>query len=73
MIATALRRERNGVVYELMRQRRIPIYEFPEEAARAIYGLYTFAVYALALPGGWIADRLLGQRVAVLWGGTVIG
>ena len=41
-------------------------------AATSIYGLYTFAVYAVALPGGWIADRLTGQRYAVLWGGTVI-
>ena len=40
--------------------------------ATAIYGLYTFAVYAVALPGGWVADRLLGQRKAVLWGGIVI-
>ena len=40
--------------------------------ATAIYGLYTFAVYAVALPGGWIADRLVGQRRAVLYGGIVI-
>ena len=40
--------------------------------ATAIYGLYTFAVYAAALPGGWVADRLIGQRQAVLWGGVVI-
>ena len=40
--------------------------------ATAIYGLYTFAVYAAALPGGWIADRLMGQKHAVLWGGLVI-
>ena len=40
--------------------------------ATAIYGLYTFAVYAVALPGGWVADRLIGQRQAVLWGGVVI-
>ncbi len=40
--------------------------------AGAIYGLYTFGVYALALPGGWIADRLTGQRRAVLAGGIVI-
>ncbi len=43
-----------------------------EAEAGAIYGLYTFGVYALALPGGWIADRLLGQRKAVLWGGIII-
>jgi proton-dependent oligopeptide transporter, POT family len=42
------------------------------ERAGAIYGLYTFGVYALALPGGWIADRLIGQRRAVLYGGVLI-
>jgi POT family proton-dependent oligopeptide transporter len=40
--------------------------------AGAVYGLYTFGVYALALPGGWIADRLVGQRHAVLYGGILI-
>ncbi len=47
---------------------------FAMEAGRAgaIYGLYTFGVYALALPGGWVADRLLGQRRAVLYGGVLI-
>ena len=38
----------------------------------AVYGLYTFGVYALALPGGWIADKLIGKKKAVLWGGIVI-
>ena len=42
------------------------------QRAGAIYGLYTFGVYALALPGGWIADRLIGQRKAVLYGGILI-
>lgn len=42
------------------------------EKAGAIYGLYTFGVYALALPGGWIADRLVGQKKAVLYGGILI-
>ncbi|MFN3322469.1 MAG: peptide MFS transporter [Bryobacteraceae bacterium] len=40
--------------------------------AGAIYGLYTSMVYMLSLPGGWIADRFLGQRRAVLYGGIVI-
>ncbi len=38
----------------------------------AIYGLYTSMVYMMALPGGWIADRLIGQRRAVLYGGILI-
>jgi proton-dependent oligopeptide transporter, POT family len=40
--------------------------------ATAIYGLYTAAVYLVALPGGWIADRILGLRRSVFWGGCVI-
>lgn len=42
------------------------------QTAGAIYGLYTGMVYLLALPGGWIADRILGQRQAVFIGGCVI-
>ncbi|TDU28767.1 POT family proton-dependent oligopeptide transporter [Panacagrimonas perspica] len=42
------------------------------EGATAIYGLYTASVYLASLPGGWIADRLIGQRNAVFWGGAII-
>lgn len=42
------------------------------ETAGAIYGLYTAAVYMVALPGGWIADRLIGQRNAIFNGGIII-
>jgi proton-dependent oligopeptide transporter, POT family len=42
------------------------------EAAAAIYGWYTFGVYAASIPGGWIADRLLGQYRSVLIGGILI-
>ncbi|HEX8028873.1 MAG TPA: peptide MFS transporter [Vicinamibacterales bacterium] len=38
----------------------------------AIYGLYTSMVYLATLPGGWIADRLIGPRRAVLYGGLII-
>lgn len=40
--------------------------------AGAIYGMYTAGVYMLALPGGWIADRILGQQRAVFAGGVII-
>jgi POT family proton-dependent oligopeptide transporter len=46
--------------------------EMDAVTAGAIYGLYTGFVYLVALPGGWIADRITGQRKAVLWGGIVI-
>jgi POT family proton-dependent oligopeptide transporter len=45
---------------------------FETSVAGAIYGLYTSMVYMTSLPGGWIADRLIGQRRAVLYGGIII-
>ena len=33
-----------------------------DQSATAIYGIYTALVYVVALPGGWIADRLLGAQ-----------
>jgi POT family proton-dependent oligopeptide transporter len=43
-----------------------------DKTAAAIYGLYTAGVYLAALPGGWIADRLIGARRAVFIGGGLI-
>src|ERR1700686_4675859 len=43
-----------------------------DKTATAIYGLYTAGVYLAALPGGWIADRLIGAQRAVLAGGLAI-
>jgi proton-dependent oligopeptide transporter, POT family len=43
-----------------------------DAAAAAIYGIYNAMVYFMALPGGWVADRLLGTRRSVLIGGIVI-
>lgn len=40
--------------------------------AGAIYGLYSGCVYLACLPGGWLADRLLGARRATLCGGSLI-
>ncbi|MFN7963950.1 MAG: peptide MFS transporter [Thermoanaerobaculia bacterium] len=45
---------------------------FSDSEAGSIYGLVTSGVYLLSLPGGWIADRLLGQRRSVFWGGVII-
>ena len=45
---------------------------FDARKAGAISGLYTSGVYLLALPGGWIADRIIGQRRAVFIGGVII-
>ena len=45
---------------------------FSVEEAGALYGLFIALVYLLALPGGWVADRILGQRRTVLVGGIII-
>jgi proton-dependent oligopeptide transporter, POT family len=42
------------------------------EQGGAVYGLYTALAYLSSLPGGWLADRLLGQRHSVFWGGVLI-
>lgn len=44
----------------------------PVAQAGLIYGIFTAMVYLLSLPGGWIADNLIGQRKAVLYGGILI-
>lgn len=43
-----------------------------DKTATAIYGLYICGSYVLCLPGGWIADRLIGARRAVFHGGVLI-
>src|ERR1700724_4816315 len=45
---------------------------FGDSKAGAVYGLYTAMVYLLCLGGGWVADRITGQRRAVLVGGILI-
>ncbi|MBU3867676.1 oligopeptide:H+ symporter [Streptomyces sp. 4503] len=40
--------------------------------AAAVFGMYGALVNLLALPGGWLADRLWGSYRAVVWGGVVI-
>ncbi len=43
----------------------------PEQAG-PIYAMYTSLVYLMSIPGGWIADNIIGQRRAVFVGGVVI-
>jgi proton-dependent oligopeptide transporter, POT family len=43
-----------------------------DRTAAAIYGLYTASVYLAGLPGGWVADRLIGAQRAVMLGGAFI-
>ena len=40
--------------------------------AQAIYGIYSGMVYFMVVPGGWIADNILGHQKAVLIGALII-
>ncbi|MFL2699237.1 MAG: peptide MFS transporter [Gammaproteobacteria bacterium] len=40
--------------------------------ANAIYGIYVGMVYFMVVPGGWLADNILGHQKAVLIGAVII-
>ncbi|HMG70999.1 MAG TPA: peptide MFS transporter, partial [Gemmatimonadaceae bacterium] len=45
---------------------------FDRTTASSIVGIYAASVYLASLPGGWIADRWLGLRRAIWYGGVLI-
>ena len=45
---------------------------FADDKANLIYGAYTALVYITPVLGGYLADRYLGQRKAVLFGGIIL-
>jgi POT family proton-dependent oligopeptide transporter len=48
------------------------VFGFDRETAGSILGIYAASVYLTSLPGGWIADRWLGLRRAIWYGGLLI-
>lgn len=49
-----------------------PGFGWTNSEALALYGWYTMLVYVSSVPGGWIADRLLGQKKTVMLGGALL-
>ncbi len=47
-------------------------YGFDRTTASAIVGIYGAFVYLMSLPGGWVADRLLGLRRSIFIGACLI-
>ncbi|HJP58541.1 MAG TPA: peptide MFS transporter [Gemmatimonadaceae bacterium] len=45
---------------------------FERDTASSIVGIYAACVYLASLPGGWIADRWLGLRRSIWYGGIFI-
>jgi len=46
--------------------------QIPKESASLIYGFFTGFVYFTPIIGGWIADRFIGQRMAITIGGITM-
>ena len=38
----------------------------------SFYGTYTMCVYLMSIPGGWVADKFIGQKKAVMLGGLLL-
>jgi proton-dependent oligopeptide transporter, POT family len=46
--------------------------EIPKDSAALVYGFFTGFVYFTPIIGGWIADRFIGQRMAITIGGITM-
>lgn len=49
-----------------------PGFGWDNTSALQLYGWYTMLVYAMGVPGGLLADRLIGQKKSVMLGGALI-
>src|SRR5210317_1288607 len=49
-----------------------PGFGWTNSEAIALYGWYTMLVYLASVPGGWIADNILGQKKTVMLGGILL-
>lgn len=47
-------------------------YDWTRDFSLLIYGIYTMLVYVMSIPGGIIADKLLGQKKSVMIGGGLL-
>lgn len=46
--------------------------KFDDAKGNIIYGVYQSLIYAMPVLGGIIADKILGQRKSILWGGVLL-
>ncbi len=49
-----------------------PGFGWTSSEALKLYGIYTFLVYLSSIPGGILADKLIGQKKAVILGGILL-
>ena len=60
------------LIFYMTRSETLGAMGMTDASAGLVLGVYMSSVYLLSLPGGWIADRFLGQRKAVTYGGIGI-
>ena len=46
--------------------------KFDDVKGNIIYGVYQSLIYAMPVLGGFMADKILGQRKSILWGGVLL-
>jgi len=46
--------------------------KFDDVKGNIIYGVYQSLIYAMPVLGGFMADKILGQRKSILWGGILL-
>jgi len=46
--------------------------KFDDVKGNIIYGVYQSLIYAMPVLGGFMADKILGQRKSILWGGMLL-
>ncbi len=46
--------------------------KFDDAKGNIIYGVYQSLIYAMPVLGGMMADKFLGQRKSILWGGILL-
>src|SRR6185436_4432542 len=45
---------------------------FDDVKGNIIYGAYQSLIYAMPVLGGMLADKILGQRRSIIWGGILL-
>ncbi len=46
--------------------------KFDDVKGNIIYGVYQSLIYAMPVVGGMVADKILGQRRSIVWGGILL-
>jgi POT family proton-dependent oligopeptide transporter len=46
--------------------------KFDDVKGNIIYGVYQSLIYAMPVMGGMVADKILGQRRSIIWGGILL-